>query len=115
MDDLEDLKESTQRGSRLDEDSEEPADFVDELVDCLDAVENGDASNTLSLYDPTLSALVLALEQNPGRVDDWELDDPDRSDVIRAVVRRGLADCDGELLEDAREAIGRHAANSSGI
>lgn len=117
--DLEDLKEQTQVGNSIQE-TDEATTFTDEIVGALDDVEAGNASNTLSMYDPKLAALVHALERDGDRLDELvsNLEDErgreiekDRSEILREILRAGIDSVDDELLSEAREAHSQRAAD----
>ncbi|WP_266083005.1 hypothetical protein [Haladaptatus caseinilyticus] len=113
-DELEELKKSTQRGSRVEEGaSRNSRDFVDELVDAIDEVQNGDASKTLSLYDPKLSAVMVALQRDPELLSDWDMEEVDRSAIIRTALWRGLEQLDVDVEAKNKEAIKRYATENA--
>lgn len=117
-DELEELKQQTSRGNRLDEQAAE-GDFVDRIVAMLDDVEEGERSKVLSLYDPQLAALVYALESNPQRYREVvtaladaqgtsvDVKDIGRTEFLKMAVRVGLRESAPEVLDEAKEAMTR--------
>ncbi|MDQ2055520.1 MULTISPECIES: hypothetical protein [unclassified Halobellus] len=118
-DDLEKLRQEESHGNRLDRDdpSAQP-DFVDALDEALEAVENGETGDTITAYDPTLAAVLRALEEDDRLDDVFEqlqeaydgnsgLDSASRSAIIRLAVRVGLQEGTADVMDDLREAINR--------
>jgi hypothetical protein len=110
-------KESTSGGgNRIDHDAAKRDSAVDELVDSLERVDDGDLSKTLSFWDPDMAAVLAVIMDDDERlvaiVDaladdlgaDVEAADADRSDVLKLAVRAALQDADPDLFEDLREA-----------
>lgn len=119
---LQELRDETQRGNRLDEDS--PTDhptFVDEIVGALDEVEAGERAKTLSFYDPRMAAVFAALDARPSRQAELvtalqeyldrpvDTSDIDRTQVLRLAVRAGIEAADPDLLADAKTASSERA------
>lgn len=124
---LEELREQTTRGSRLEtpaDHSEEIADedpFVDRLVETMIAVERGDVPKSLSLRDDTLSALLRTLDEDDARLEQVadqladQLDEDlegavDRSLVLRLAIRVGLHEAAPDLVDEVRSARAEAAA-----
>ncbi|QLC35754.1 hypothetical protein EFA46_015970 (plasmid) [Halarchaeum sp. CBA1220] len=121
---LEELRQQTDVGTRAQSTpSSDEADVLeDAIVALLDDVESGEVSKTLSMRDARLTALIRALEET-GELDavgDALRDDlgiasdddgADRSEVLRLAVRVGLREAAPDVLETAREASARHAAD----
>ena len=117
-DELEELRKQTSRGNRLDEQANE-GDFVDHVVTMLDAVDEGERSKVLSLYDPQLAALIYALEDHPQRFrevvealgeaqgTDVDVEEVGRTEFLKMAVRVGLRESDPDLLDEAKEAVTR--------
>jgi hypothetical protein len=123
-DELEKLREQTDPGTRAEAESEEPEDDLeDAIVDVLGSIEAGETSKTLSVRDDRLAALILGLEDTAeldgiGKALNANLEqtdsdeDFDRSEVIRLAIRVGLNEAAPEVVETARDAYGRHAAEN---
>lgn len=123
-DELEELRQATERGDRNDEESREPeTDFVDEIVDAIDDVESGDRPKTLAVRDQPIAALLAALDDNGSKMVDVgqalqdELgrensDEFDRSEIVRLALRVGLEDAAPEKMEQLGDAIGKHAQDN---
>ncbi len=123
-DELEKLREQTDPGTRAEAESEEPEDDLeDAIVDVLGSIEAGETSKTLSVRDDRLAALILGLEDTTeldgvGKALETQLgrtnsdDNFDRSEVIRLAIRVGLKEADPEVVQTARDAYGRHAAEN---
>jgi hypothetical protein len=118
-DKLNELREEESKGNRLDrDDPQSQPDFVDALDEALEAINQGELSNTITAYDPKLAAVLQALEDD-GRMDDaFEqlqeaydgdsgLQKPSRSAIIRLGVRVGLQEGTEEVLDDLEEAVNR--------
>lgn len=121
--DVEKLKEETEVGNRVVEDTKttDLDEFSDDLLEFLVEVESGDRQKTVSVWDGDFAALLLALEENEdvlnragenlrdelGRESD---DEVDRAEVVRLVLRAGLRQADPDLFEallDARAELAR--------
>ena len=113
------MREEESKGNRLDrDDPESQRDFVDALDDALEAVSEGDTSNTITAYDPKLAAVLQALEEDDRMDDVFEqlkdaydgdsgLQKPSRSAIIRLAVRVGLQEGTDSVLDDLEEAVTR--------
>lgn len=118
-DELEALREEESTGNRLDrENPEAQPDFVDALEEALEAVADGDAGDTITAYDPNLSAVLQALDDDDRMADvfdqleeaydgDSGLEKPTRSAIIRLAVRVGLQEGTENVLGDLEEAVKR--------
>lgn len=115
---LDELREEESKGNRLDrDDPQSQPDFVDALDAALEAIEDGETSDTITAYDPKLAAVLQALEDD-GRMDevfqqlreaydgDSGLTTPSRSAIIRLAVRVGLQD-GTDVLDDLETAVAR--------
>jgi hypothetical protein len=119
--DLETLKEQTSHGDRLDSaaDKADRQALVDDIIAELDAIDAGDQQKTVSVWDGHLAAFIRALEQNPEHLDavgeglqqhlDVDVDDVDRSVVLRLALRAGFQDAAPEQFEAIREAAREQA------
>jgi hypothetical protein len=121
-DDLEDLRERTTHGDRLDEAAQEDSreEFRDTITEELLAIDAGDRQKTVSVWDAELAALSAALDEHPehteaiGEVLRSEFDtaadgDADRSEVLRRALRLGLREAAPEYVEELRDAVRDHA------
>jgi plasmid stabilization system protein ParE len=120
-DDLRRLREQTAEGDRLDtaETKERQRALVDALVDELAKIDQGDRSKTVSVWDGSTAAYLAALDDNPearaeladGLADalDQPVDDPDRSDLLRHLIRLGLRTAAPEHVDALREAVREQA------
>lgn len=119
---LAELREKTDRSSRLDEDAgaDELGAFRDRVLAELEAIDAGERQKTLSVWDGPLAAFVAALEDTEdleavGTALQAELDLEtdaealDRSEVLRLALRLGFREASPEHLEAAREAARSHA------
>lgn len=108
-------------GNRIDADQKKSESAVDDLVASMEKVEDGDLSKTISFWDPEGAAILNVLLSNPERLKRFaeacgdrletnvDVEDADRSDVLKLAWRVGLAEVDPELLENAREARRKRA------
>lgn len=118
-DELNELREEESRGNRLDRDDPgSQPDFVDALDDALEAISEGEMSDTITAYDPKLAAVLQALEEDDRMDDVFEqlqdaydgdsgLQKPSRSAIIRLAVRVGLQEGTDSVLDDLEEAVSR--------
>ena len=118
-DKLNELREQESKGNRLDRDNpKSQTDFVDVLDEALEAVNQGDISDTITAYDPKLAAVLQALEEDEQMNNVFEqlqiaydgdsgLQKPSRSAIIRLAVRVGLQEGTDGVLDDLEEAINR--------
>ncbi|WP_050038719.1 MULTISPECIES: hypothetical protein [unclassified Haloarcula] len=114
---LGELREEESTGNRLDrDDPQEQSSFVDILVGALDSAEDGDLSETVTAYDPTLAAVLQALDESDQMEDVFDqlreaydgesgLTDESRSAIIRLAVRVGLQEGTDSVMYDLREAV----------
>lgn len=120
-DELQDLREQTDVGTRIEESESMERTLEDAMVDILEDVTDGSRSSTLSMRDERLAALVQALEEMDTLDDvgatlqealgqEAEPDEIDRSELLRLAVRVGLSEAAPEVLESAREGYARHAS-----
>lgn len=118
-DKLNELREEESKGNRLDrDDPQSQPDFVDALDEALEAISQGELSDTITAYDPKLAAVLQALEED-GRMDgvfeelqeayngDSGLQKASRSAIIRLAVRVGLQEGTDSVLDDLEEAVNR--------
>ena len=112
---LEDLREATEGGSKI-EDTDPEQEFVERLVDELEAMDNSRGNLNLTVNDPEMWALFHALEKDDDRYRAFREKlgvDPEgvsRAVVLRALLRRGVADADGQLADEMRKALAMRAA-----
>ncbi|MDL0123109.1 hypothetical protein [Halobacterium salinarum] len=117
-DELEQLRQQSTSGggNRIDADATKRDSAVDDLVDALKRVDEGDVSKTLSLWAPDEAAMVDVLMEDDERLQamldvfgeeldtDIDANEADRSDLLKLALRYAIADVDPELLKDLREA-----------
>lgn len=118
-DKLNELREEESKGNRLDrDDPQSQPDFVDALDEALEAINEGELSDTITAYDPKLAAVLQALEDDERMDDVFEqlreaydgdsgLQKPSRSAIIRLAVRVGLQEGTDDVLDDLEEAVNR--------
>jgi hypothetical protein len=116
-DELDKLREQTDRGSRLDTaaDETERAAFRESIAEHLEAIDAGDRQKTLSAWDGPLSALVAALEDHPehraavvealAEELGVEVEEPKKSELLALTLRVGFQQVAPEEMEDLREAL----------
>jgi len=113
------LRKEESKGIRVDRDNPDAQpDFVDALERALEAVDEGQAGDTITAYDPNLSAVLQALDDDGRMADvfdqlqsayagDSGLEKPTRSAIIRLAVRVGLQEGTDGVLDDLEEAVKR--------
>ncbi|QSW98181.1 hypothetical protein SAMN06269185_0309 [Natronoarchaeum philippinense] len=123
-DEIEELKQQTSQGDRLDEVSAEQKrnDLKTAILEELEKIDEGDQQKVVSVWDGPMAALVRALENHPEHLDDVghrlqdELDvdqeDVDRSEVIRLALRLGLGTAAPEAMKATREAVSDKATKN---
>lgn len=123
-DEIEELKQQTSQGDRLDEASDEQSRHAlkTAILEELERIEEGDEQKVVSVWDGPMAALVRALENNPDQLeelghslqDELGVDegDVDRSEVIRLALRLGLRTASPEVVEATREAVSDQATKN---
>lgn len=103
------------KGDRLESEADQP-DMVDHIADALERADDGDLTKTISVWDPSMAALFDALQEDPQRFRevvadlqertgyDVDVDEPERSDLVKVALRFALQEADPDLLDEAREA-----------
>lgn len=122
-DELEELRQKTDVGTRAQSvtSEKESTDLETAIITLLSEVEDGQVSKTLSVRDARLAALVRALEETDDLPDvgaalqkelgrETDIDEIDRSEVLRLAVRLGIEQAAPEVLESARDAYAKHAS-----
>jgi uncharacterized protein YpuA (DUF1002 family) len=122
--DIEELKEQTQAGSRVtaaaEQESKQPLRKL--VIDELEAIDSGERK-TLAIRDESLSALFNALENDPDEMQrvlealakelDRDVDDTNKSELLRLAARVGLQEVVpeawDEVLEARKEMVARQA------
>ena len=121
--DLDTLRQQTETGSRLQEDSanadgEEADAFKQTLIAALAERQEAGSQRTVSFWDGELAGLLDALESDPERLRavgvalqealgrDPDPEAIDRSEVAQLAARFGFQEADPELVETWREAVG---------
>jgi hypothetical protein len=116
---LDQLREQSQRGSRLQESDESETELVDELVVALEEIESGDRRKTIAVRDKPVAALLKTLDDNPdditavgqalqqalGRDTNEEFD---RSEISRLAFRVGLQEAAPEYMKQLQDAHAEH-------
>jgi hypothetical protein len=112
---LEELREATEGGSKI-EDTDPEQEFVELLGEELESMDNSRGNLNLTVNDPEMWALFQALEKDDERYRAFreelsvDLESESRGVVLRALLRRGVADADGQLADEMREALATRAA-----
>lgn len=123
-DELEELRERTDHGSRLDTASDETdrTEFRESIAEHLNEIDAGERQKTLSAWDGPLAAFVAALEEDQhadrreaiadalGEELGVDVDDPKKSELLALTLRVGFQEVAGEDLEALREALREDAA-----
>lgn len=123
-DELEQLREQTDRGSRLDTASGEAdrSAFRESIADHLEEIDAGERQKALSAWDGPLAAFVAALEEEEhadrreaiveslGGELGVDLDEPKKSELLALTLRVGFQEVAGDDLEALREALREDAA-----
>lgn len=97
------------------DDADDEVTLEDAIHDAYHAIDDGEKPENLTLRDTNLAALFIGLEDTD-RLDDFgstvagELDQADadeykRADVLRLLVRLGIAEADESILEDAQAGL----------
>jgi len=116
--DIEELKEQTQKGSRVGAAAEQSEEKTDPLLEEYRDIVAGDSSITLSFRDEVIAGILNAagddedLHHSIASPLQAELDNDvehagDRSELLRQLVRVGLRNAVPETAEEAREAYGQ--------
>lgn len=123
-DELQRLREQTAESDRLDaaETQEHHHALVKTLVDELEKIDQDDRSKTVSVWDGPTAAYLAALDDDDearaelaeglGDALDQPVDDPDRSDLLRQLIRLGLRTAAPEHVDALREAVRDQAVES---
>lgn len=118
------LREQTAGGDRVDtaETQERQRALVAALTDALEEIDQGDRNKTVSVWDGPTAAYLGALEDDPearaevadGLADalDQTVDDPERSELLRLLIRLGLRTAAPAHVNALREALREQAAES---
>jgi hypothetical protein len=124
-DDIEELRQATDHGSRIDEESGEAREqeLVEAVLAELVAFEEDDRQKTVSVWDGEVAALIAALEstgqlsvmgQQLAEARGVETDESDfeRSDVLRLALRHGLEQGAPDAWEALEKAVKDHATRN---
>jgi predicted TPR repeat methyltransferase len=117
-DELERLREQSERGSRLEE-PDTDTELLDDLVAAFEEIDAGDRGKTIALRDEPMAALLGALESNPeeftavGQALQRELDrdvdeEFDKSELLRLALRVGIEEAAPHYLEQLHDAHAEH-------
>jgi sirohydrochlorin ferrochelatase len=122
-DELEQLREQTSTGDRLDEASAEQDqhELQEAILTELEAIDAGEKQKTVSVWDGPVAALLGALEdRDDDLVETGEQlrdalgveadDEPDRSEVLRLALRLGFETGAPDKLDATRAAVEEHAS-----
>lgn len=117
-DELEQLRKQSERGSRLEESSDDGESLVADLVTVLNEIDDSesDRTKTIALRDKPVAALLATLDENPAQMTqvgqafqralDREPDeDFDRSEISRLAFRVALQEATPAVLEELKEAV----------
>lgn len=120
--DLDELREATDHGDRLDEAAGAGVydDLQRDMMEYLAEIDDGGRQKTVSVWDGDLAAFTAALDDNPEQLHAFgealreELDvggtgPPDRSEVLRLALRLGFREAAPDNMETARKAVKEHA------
>jgi len=122
--DLEELRQRTDHGTRLDEaDSElNHQDLVERLVAELEAMDDGEKQKTVSVWDEHMAAVIRVLESDEDLREEVVSEladalgaDPDasgRSTVLRLALRLGFSTASPDLMEAVEDAARERAVQN---
>jgi len=116
---LDQLREQSQRGSRLQESSDQEDTLVDDIVAVLSDIESGDRRKTIAVRDQPVAALLTVLDEHPEKMTEvgQQLqkalgrdvsDEFDRSEITRLAFRVGLQEAAPTFMEELQEAHAEH-------
>lgn len=119
-DDLDELREKTSMGSRVEEETvvDEEEAFRETIVEILEEIDAGERSKTLSARDERLMALFVAIDETDRSEElgaalaedlNANIDQYDRSALMLLAMRAGLEHAAPETLEELRGAVGEYA------
>lgn len=121
--DLEQLREQTSTGDRLDEASaeQEQHELQEAILAELEAIDAGEKQKTVSVWDGPMAALLSALEDRDDDLvetgeqlrDALGIEDesePDRSEILRLALRLGFETAAPDKLDATRSAVEEHAS-----
>lgn len=119
-DKLNELREADSSGNRLDrENPQTQSDLTDAIEGSLEAADDGEISDTITAFDPTLAALLEALSEHEDEMDavyedlqdaydgNSGVDQRSKSGLIRLAIRVGLQEGSEATIESLAEAISR--------
>lgn len=118
-DDIEQMREKTERKSRLEEVPDREQELVDDLTTVLSEIEAGELRKTIAVRDKPVAALLTVLDENPDAMtevgqalqetlDRETSDNFDRSEIARLVFRVGLQEAVPEYMDQLQEAHAEH-------
>jgi len=120
-DKLDELRKEESKGNRLDRDNpQSQPDLADAIEDSLDKVDQGEMSDTITAFDPTLAALLDALSEDDQEIEtvydnlreaydgNSGVDRKSKSGIIRLAIRVGLQEGSEDTIESLGEAISRY-------
>jgi len=112
---LAELRGESPEGSRL-QDADKELEIVDRIQLALEEIDDGELNKTASVYDANTAAILHALDNDDDKMMDvvsafqrqlgreMDVDDADKSTVLRLAVRVALKDAAPEVYEAAKEA-----------
>lgn len=119
-DKLNELREADSSGNRLDrENPQTQSNLTDAIEAALEAADDGEISDTITAFDPTLAALLEALSEHEDEMDavyedlqdaydgNSGVDQRSKSGLIRLAIRVGLQEGSEATIESLAEAISR--------
>jgi hypothetical protein len=121
-DDLETLRQQTERGDRVDEagDQEARRELKESILDELEKIDAGEEQKTISIWDGPIAALVRALEDEHHELleeigedlaDEMDIDADEikRALVLRLALGLGLREVAPDAFESMRDAVKEQA------
>jgi len=121
-DDLEALRQQTERGDRVDEAGDQAArrELKESILDELEKIDAGEEQKTISIWDGPVAALVRALEDEHRELleevgedladeMDVDADEIERALVLRLALRLGLREVAPDAFESMRDAVKEQA------
>ncbi|RNJ22060.1 hypothetical protein [Halosegnis longus] len=122
-DKLDELRQESQRGSRLDEDSTTDRDLIDDISGAMDDIEDGDRRKTVAVRDKSMAALLTALDDDEHTERMQEVGDAlsnalgrstsdnyDRSELVRLALRLGFQRGSPDVVEELQTAHQEHTS-----
>lgn len=97
--------------------------LTSDIMDELDAITQGDQDKTVNVWDGEMTALLAVLEEHPEerrRVSETLQEElgvhsrgsSERAEILKMLLRVGLAEADPELANALQEAVKEHAVQT---